>query len=178
MEKLESLITACVQTSIKPSKAVDDLFYGTYTTLVDVSRTIQIVKGGTVQSTSDLMVKNIIKQLTRQSNEIVFHYDGKDEVRFFNDVEYDDVHEELSEFVTYKVVMTKNNEVTTIKERKVRNPKFSNNPKCGFCYKKVTKIEDDNLLNKEKTPVKVCAKCKKELKQMRSIVAEIEEKKK
>ena len=54
--------------------------------------------------------------------------------------------------------------------RTVLNPKYEDRPECDFCYKKVVSVSDDNLLDDKKTAVKVCKKCKADLKVMRGFV--------
>jgi len=80
---------------------------------------------------------------------------------------------------TYKtwieVKAVRNNEIVRtlrIKEKTVLNPKYEDRPECDFCYKKVVEVFDDNLLDDKKKPVKVCKKCKADLKIMRGFVEE------
>lgn len=85
---------------------------------------------------------------------------------------------------TYKtwieVKAVRNNEIVRtlrIKEKTVLNPKYEDRPECDFCYKQVVAVFDDNLLDENKKPVKVCKKCKAELKIMRGIVIQIKKEK-
>lgn len=50
------------------------------------------------------------------------------------------------------------------------NPEFADRPTCGLCHEKVTSVRDDNLLDDDKTPVKVCTKCHSDLSYMRKMM--------
>lgn len=74
----------------------------------------------------------------------------------------------------------RNNEIMrTLKlnVRTVLNPEYEDRPECDFCYKKVVSVSDDNLLDDKKTSVKVCKKCKADLKTMRGFVIELKKEK-
>ena len=126
------------------------------------------------------MVKRTIADGLAQGHEVAWNKIDENEygVRMFRDVSYSNYTENDSEFVTRftKTVTTNaDGEVKIITHNRStkRNPKFADNPECNFCYKKATKVYEDNLLDKKQTPVKVCSKCRKTLKQMREIKEEM-----
>ena len=94
-----------------------------------------------------------------------------DKVRIITTYEYSNYNEEDSEFVTITQRTVSPLREITIYEKTIRNPKFVDNPMCKLCYKQVTQLYDDHLLNADKTPTRVCKRCVNELKKMRSIYA-------
>ncbi len=115
------------------------------------------------------------KNLAYEEKEIVITLsDGH--VDIFKEREYSSDYgiESSKTYKTWTVVRaTRNNKIIrTLKlnVRTVLNPKFEDRPECDFCYKKVVSVSDDNLLDDKKTAVKVCKKCKADLKIMRGFV--------
>ena len=110
-----------------------------------------------------MVKKNILKGL-RAGNTIKWNKGKESQVTMFKDVAYDDPYPEMSEYVTKFTVTVCKDKVTRHHVKRTRNPLYSDNPECGFCYEKVIKLYNDHLENKEKTPVKVCTNCRKTLK--------------
>jgi len=120
-------------------------------------------------------------KLKFEENYITIDLDqSNDTVSIYKEKLYSDDFKESSKTYTIwlETQSKKTGRVIKSKERIFRNPDFENNPECDFCYKKVTQVFKDHLLNKEKTEKMVCANCKKELAVMRKIVKKIEEDKK
>ena len=138
-------------------------YVGTVVVDDDKVSNITLCMGLTKEQTRYMVKKNILKAL-RAGNTIRWNKDEESEVTMFKDVEYDDYYPEMSEYVTkYTMTVTKG-KATRHHVKRMRNPMYNNNPECGFCYKKVTKLYNDHLEDKEKTPVKVCTNCRKTLK--------------
>lgn len=110
------------------------------------------------------MVKTHILKGLSAGNTVRWNKGKNSEVTMFKDVEYDDPYPEMSEYVTKFTMTVIKGNATRHHVKRTRNPLYSDNPECEFCYKKVTKLYNDHLEDKEKTPVKVCAKCRKTLK--------------
>ena len=110
------------------------------------------------------MVKQKIVSALKAGHEVIWNKGMDSEVRMFRDVEYDDPIPEMSKYVTRFTQTFTKGEATRHHITKMINPLYVDNPECGFCYKKVIKVYNDHLENKEKTPVKVCANCRKTLK--------------
>ncbi len=121
------------------------------------------------------------KKLKYEENYIEIELEKSDDkVEIFKEKEYsDDFSESSKTYKTWLVTRSRKTGREIISQLKnFRNPQFEDNPECQFCYKKVTQVFKDHLLNKEKTEKMVCANCKKELVIMRKIVKKIEEDKK
>jgi len=84
----------------------------------------------------------------------------------------DDFSESSPTYKTYLRTYCKTTQREIFSNVKVhKNPEYDENPECEFCYKKVTKVFVDHLLDAEKTEKKVCRGCRKTLSQMRKILA-------
>ena len=127
------------------------------------------------------LVKDIIKGTIRRGNTAEWNQGMATQVSMFREAELSGYDKEDSEFITTSThtitgpINTKNIERKVIIHHviKRKNPDFADNPECGFCYKKATKLYDANLLDAAKTPKKVCNSCRKELNTMRKIVMEM-----
>ena len=84
----------------------------------------------------------------------------------------DDFPESSPTYKTYLRTYCKTTQREIFSNVKVhKNPEYDGNPECEFCYKKVTEVFADHLLDSEKTEKKVCRGCRKTLSQMRKILA-------
>lgn len=112
-------------------------------------------------------IKKQIKDSLKKNHHIAWNKDTKHEVNMFRVKEYDELNEELSEFITEYTVTTigciGEKKVIRHKISRVRNPSFVDNPECEFCYKKTTKLYNAQLLDAKKTKRRVCHKCKKKI---------------
>lgn len=134
-------------------------------------RNVHICVGTSIKDASNSVVKYIKKGL-KDGHEISWNH-GKSKITMWNDKEYSDVYEEHSKYVTTYTVTSSKLRSIRHNERTIRNPKYADNPECGMCYKTTTKVYDDHLENDDKTPVKVCASCRKVLKVAHEMFAEV-----
>lgn len=92
------------------------------------------------------------------------------DVRFFNEFTYSNYDETDSEYVTVRLVAHSQLRTITVRSTTKLNPQYESRPTCGLCYKQVTQVFDDHLLDDNKTPKKVCKKCSKDLAYLRTLV--------
>ncbi len=91
-------------------------------------------------------------------------------VRFFNEFDYSAYDETDSEYVTITLKAHSSLRTVTVKSNTKLNPQYESRPTCGLCYKQVTILVDDHLLDDNKTAKKVCKKCSKDLAYLRTLV--------
>jgi len=120
-------------------------------------------------------ISKLLKNLGNK--ELILNDEKETQVRYFNDIEYSNYDEKDSEFLTKTLVCVGKRRID-LKRIKVRNPDFEDNPMCGLCYKKVTELFKDHLLDDKKTEKMVCKKCTKDLVIMRKLNDELEAKRK
>ena len=143
---------------------------------------IETYESPTIEGVIKMAKKGFIehfKKLKYEENYIIIDLEGSnDKVEIFKEKEFSDGFEDSSKTVkTWLVTRSKKQNREIISQLKnFRNPKYENNPECEFCYKKVTQVFKDHLLNDAKTEKMVCAKCKKDLAIMRTLVEKSEAK--
>ena len=124
------------------------------------------------------MIKVHIRDALKKNHTVIWNKDTKYQVQMWRESEYSELYKETSETIKYytKTVVGMG-ENCKVREHHVlirANPHNEDNPECKFCYKQVTSVYNDELLDEAKTVIKVCSTCRKELSKMRKILVEMD----